>query len=74
MKVRSTNVKEVKIFLVNGILEVEVSFNYGTTYLYKGVPLQEVLSFINAPSIGKAISKLHKYQYDNIKPINQKEG
>ncbi len=70
MKRKSVNSSAVKSVGYNEekrILEVEI-LETGRTYQYKDVPLEEYISFIEAPSLGLYYNKIikDKYEYDEV--------
>lgn len=61
--VNSSAIKSVGYDEENQILEVEI-LETGRVYQYKNIPINEYLTFIQAPSIGWYYNKMIKERYE----------
>ncbi len=66
-RVKSSAIRSVGYNEEENLLEVEI-LETGRTYQYKDVPLEEYISFMEAPSLGVYYNKVikDKYEYDEV--------
>ncbi len=66
-RVKSSAIRSVGYNEEENLLQVEI-LETGRTYQYKDVPLEEYISFMEAPSLGVYYNKVikDKHEYDEV--------